>query len=113
MGTWNINIKGHGCHHNGNPEIDADLATKEFVKKLAAQGHGISRAEFELTGSSLENLLPGGVPIRENDPAYGKGQPSDSDFGKRWKAGLGQGLDLSFFEVFEQMWEDGRRHPIT
>ncbi len=46
MGDWNINIQGTGCHHNGKPEIDADLASIEFVKALRAQGHVIRSATF-------------------------------------------------------------------
>ena len=46
MGNWNINIQGVGCHHNGKTEIDADLAMKEFVMKLKAQGHTIEHATF-------------------------------------------------------------------
>ncbi len=55
MGNWNINIQGIGCHHNNKPEIDADLAAKEFVKKLKDQGHTITEASF--TFGSKEQLL--------------------------------------------------------
>lgn len=57
MGTWNISIDGHGCHHNSRADIDADLAAKEFIEKLKAQGHQIKRADFTLTGQT-ESLLP-------------------------------------------------------
>lgn len=53
MGNWNINIQGVGCHHNQNPEIDANLATVEFVKKLKAQGHHIEHATFTFGGSDV------------------------------------------------------------
>lgn len=53
MGNWNINIQGTGCHHNGKPEIDADLAAKEFAGKLKAQGHTIEAASFT-SGSKLD-----------------------------------------------------------
>lgn len=113
MGTWNINIKGHGCHHNGQPAIDADLATKAFVETLRKQGHGITRAEFELTGGICDNLLPNGQPIPEGPTpeVCGAGSIPDSDFGKRWKSGLGFGMDPTFFEAFQAMWQDGRKHP--
>lgn len=56
MGNWNINIQGIGCHHNGKPEIDADLAAEEFVKKLKEQGHTIEHAEF--TSGGKKDLMP-------------------------------------------------------
>jgi hypothetical protein len=46
MGNWNINIQGVGSHHNGKPEIDADLAALKFVDVLKAQGHTIEHAAF-------------------------------------------------------------------
>lgn len=49
MGNWKITIDGHGCHHNGKPEIDADLAAKEFVTRLKAQGHTVKVATMEMT----------------------------------------------------------------
>lgn len=55
MGDWNINIQGTGCHHNGKPEIDADLAAVEFVARLREQGHTIHGATF--TSGGKTNLL--------------------------------------------------------
>jgi hypothetical protein len=62
MGSWRITVEGVGCHHNKDPKIDADLATKEFVAKLKVQGHSLKKASFELTnyqGEAVtgENLL--------------------------------------------------------
>lgn len=62
MGTWNISIEGHGCHHNSREDIDADLATKEFIAKLKAQGHDITRAEFTLTGQKDDLLVDKKAP---------------------------------------------------
>jgi hypothetical protein len=50
MGNWNINIQGVGCHHNGKPEVDADLAATEFVAFLKSQGHVIESASFTSGG---------------------------------------------------------------
>jgi hypothetical protein len=46
MGDWSITIIGTGCHHNDKPEIDANEATKYFVKRLKEQGHTIHHASF-------------------------------------------------------------------
>ncbi|BCM89070.1 hypothetical protein IAD21_00913 [Abditibacteriota bacterium] len=51
MGNWNINIQGLGCHHNNNPEIDADMAAADFVKTLKSQGHTIQSATFTYGGT--------------------------------------------------------------
>lgn len=53
MGNWNINIQGVGCHNNGKPEVDADLAATDFVAKLRSQGHQIESATFT-HGSSMD-----------------------------------------------------------
>ena len=50
MGNWNINIQGIGCHHNGKPDIDADLAAVEFVAKLRAMGLTVESASFTSGG---------------------------------------------------------------
>lgn len=49
MGSWRITVEGVGCHHNKNEKIDADLAAREFVAKLKAQGHSLAKAQFALT----------------------------------------------------------------
>lgn len=46
MGDWTITVQGTGCHHNGKREIDADLATADFVAELKKQGHTVHRADF-------------------------------------------------------------------
>lgn len=56
MGSWQISVKGHGCHHNNREDIDADLATREFVEKLKKQGHQIKEATFTLTASDDEDM---------------------------------------------------------
>lgn len=63
MGNWNINIQGVGCHHNGKPDLDADLAAIEFVAKLRAQGHTVEAASFT-SGSKLD-LLEAAKPRTE------------------------------------------------
>lgn len=65
MGNWNINIQGIGCHHNGRADIDADLAAKEFVEKLKAQGHTIEHAEF--TSGSKTDLMPSPAPSESSE----------------------------------------------
>ena len=60
MGNWNINIQGVGCHHNGDPKIDADLAAAEFVAKLREQGHMVEVANF--TSGSKTDLIEQSQP---------------------------------------------------
>lgn len=55
MGNWTIIIEGHGCHHNSDPKIDANEATKAFVQTLIKQGHTINRADFVV--GMPENIL--------------------------------------------------------
>jgi hypothetical protein len=43
MGNWTFTLQGTGCHHNRDAAIDADLATKAFVKTLLDQGHPSNR----------------------------------------------------------------------
>ena len=50
MGNWNINIQGVGCHHNGKPEIDVDIAMKDIVELLKKQGHTIESATLTYGG---------------------------------------------------------------
>lgn len=57
MGSWVLTIKGVGCHHNDNPEIDANLLAPKLVKQLQDQGHSITEATFQLTGSE-ESVMP-------------------------------------------------------
>lgn len=52
MGNWNINIQGVGCHHNGKPDIDADLAAADFVERLKLQGHTVESASFTSGGKT-------------------------------------------------------------
>ena len=64
MGTWNITIKGHGCHHNKRVD-DAEVMSAAFVSALRAAGHEVTSAEFELTGQvyNIAALNPdGSVP---------------------------------------------------
>ncbi len=56
MGNWNITVQGIGCHHNGKPEIDADLLASEFVKNLIQAGQDIEVATF--TSGGRTNILP-------------------------------------------------------
>lgn len=64
MGTWRITIEGHGCHHNNDRKIDADLAAKDFVKELLIQGHEIKKAEFDLTQIDIyHNVTPLTPPV--------------------------------------------------
>ena len=55
MGTWKIEIDGHGIHHNRLPD-DANVMLADFVRSLIARGHEVSRAEFTLTGSTDDVL---------------------------------------------------------
>jgi hypothetical protein len=50
MGNWVITIQGTGCHHNGKPEIDADLKFKEVVKELKTMGQTIDHASITYGG---------------------------------------------------------------
>lgn len=58
MGTWRIEIDGCGCHDNDDADIDADIASKDFVAKLTEQGHEIERACFILTDGQGRDLKP-------------------------------------------------------
>lgn len=69
MGNWNINIQGVGCHHNGKPEIDADLAAAAFVETLRKQGHTIEAATFTYGGKV--DLLPKVVAVGGSITPYG------------------------------------------
>jgi hypothetical protein len=64
MGNWNITIQGVGPHHNGKPDVDADLAARELVQKLIAQGQRIESASF--TYGAEEWLLPTELNTRCN-----------------------------------------------
>jgi hypothetical protein len=55
MGDWAIVVVGTGCHHNGKPEIDANLAAEDFVRRLRSQGHTIVSATF--TKGGRDDLL--------------------------------------------------------
>lgn len=46
MGNYKIRVQGVGCHHNGNPAIDADLLAKALVIGLLKAGHTINQANF-------------------------------------------------------------------
>lgn len=50
MGNWAINIQGIGCHHNENPDIDADLAAAAFFAKLREMGQHVESATFTYGG---------------------------------------------------------------
>lgn len=71
MGNWNINIQGVGCHHNGKPEIDVDLAVKDFVQYLKKQGHHIESATFTYGGKiDLPKTEPGIVSCTINGETF-------------------------------------------
>lgn len=55
MGNWNIDIKGHGIHHNGLPG-DADAVGRDAIAKLRAAGSEVSSATLTLTN-------PDGTPV--------------------------------------------------
>jgi hypothetical protein len=57
MGNWNINVQGHGCHHNRTNPTDANLLAAKFVQELKAAGHTIESATFT-SGSKEELNLP-------------------------------------------------------
>lgn len=56
MGNWAINIQGIGCHHNENPDIDANFAAAELVERLLKMGQHIEKATF--TYGAKEELTP-------------------------------------------------------
>jgi hypothetical protein len=64
MGNWSINVQGVGCHHNNNPEIDANEAAKEFVRKLIGQGQTIHVATF--TYGASDGLFPPKVVVSDD-----------------------------------------------
>lgn len=57
MGTWIIQIEGHGAHHNKDLMYDANEQALSFVSKLQETGHKITRAEFTCTASQSDDLL--------------------------------------------------------
>lgn len=56
MGNWTLLIEGTGCHHNGKPEIDADLIAPKLVQQLREQGHHIEHATF--TSGGRQSAVP-------------------------------------------------------
>lgn len=58
MGNWNITIRGVGCHHNGKPEIDANMQAAEFVKLLKKSGHAIASATITYGGEETLDPVP-------------------------------------------------------
>ena len=56
MGNWVLHIEGTGCHHNGKPEIDADLLAPKLVEQLQQQGQNVEHATF--TSGGRVNVLP-------------------------------------------------------
>lgn len=55
MGTWKIVIKGHGIHHNNNPD-DANEMAKELVSDMRAAGHHIEEATIQLVDHNYDEL---------------------------------------------------------
>lgn len=53
MGTWKIEIEGHGIHHNKRAD-DANVMTAMFATFLRAAGHDVSAARFVLTNADGE-----------------------------------------------------------
>jgi len=51
MGNWHISIEGQGAHHNADYEQDANRMAHEFVAKLRAAGHVVTRATFTHGGA--------------------------------------------------------------
>lgn len=49
MGTWAINIQGHGVHDNGL-DHDADARLKQFVEQLLKDGHEVLDATITVGG---------------------------------------------------------------
>lgn len=96
MGTYRIVIEGQGTHHN-DPErhesgalVDAEKATAELVQHLAANGHRIDTARFELPTitngltSLAEDILTGEkwVLHQQTPPSYnltGQGAPAQAE----------------------------------
>lgn len=66
MGSWNITIRGTGCHHNKNTASDANRMAAKFVKELKAAGHQVTAASFTHGGeddlTDVEKVL-----VRYND----------------------------------------------
>jgi len=51
MGQFHISIEGMGIHHNKKTPNDANRLAKEFVDKLKAIGHTVTKASFTSGGS--------------------------------------------------------------
>lgn len=65
MGNWVIHIQGTGAHHNGKPEVDADLAAARLVEELLALGHSVSVATFTAGGTQdLRDVVQRGDRVR-------------------------------------------------
>jgi hypothetical protein len=83
MGRWRITIDGTGCHHNGKRDIDADLATKDFVDELRAQGHTLHGATLEMVSGdvvveSAQNIDFLAAPPRECTSSFNDGEGAES-----------------------------------
>lgn len=63
MGTWKIEIEGHGCHHNGR-EDDAEVMATAFVASLRAAGHDVSAATLTLTDGNGRPQPDGTTDLR-------------------------------------------------
>lgn len=63
MGTWAINIQGHGVHDNGL-DHDAEQRLQQFVEQLLADGHQVLDATITVGG--IRQI----VPSSQDAPAH-------------------------------------------
>jgi len=81
MGSWKIEVEGHGIHHNGRPD-DAEVMAAVFVGELRAKGHKVGRADFTLTGGTTD-LVASAPEVESRDyPVVGQTEHGQRVLGK-------------------------------
>lgn len=67
MGTWSIEVRGTGSHHNKGGRDDAERLAAQFVQQLRLAGHTVRSATFALTSTAstehmhIEHAQPGAI----------------------------------------------------
>lgn len=69
MGNFRIVIGGCGCHHNAHNPADANLLLLAVVAVMAAAGHTIRNASFQVEGQAAEDVLGEDGSVKPVPPA--------------------------------------------
>ena len=68
MGSWSMNIHGHGIHDNGLAD-DADSLLRKFVADLRRLGHVVHGAHF--TAGSAQDVTEAADPAPAASGVFG------------------------------------------